>query len=189
MSVVKHQNIMTNSLCLKTYLAINLILILIFASYRIPRTTRFACMNVQISRVVRWRCVTRIFQACGLTASRTVLPALRSPVERKSFLVIFYLAGVLRWPEGQRNWLKMGNINYSIWVFFFFFGGSDIFLSTSPHSWVGYQYPGYRGYQYVFEMGPYKHWNDWGAHHPQIQSIRRVRDMQTHRRGCFEMTA
>ncbi|XP_062408506.1 crystallin, beta B1, like 3 isoform X1 [Sardina pilchardus] len=54
-------------------------------------------------------------------------------------------------------------------------------------TWVGYQYPGYRGYQYVFECGPFKHWNEWGAHHPQIQSIRRVRDMQTHRRGCFEM--
>lgn len=59
----------------------------------------------------------------------------------------------------------------------------------ASHSWVGYQYPGYRGYQYVLEMGPFKSWNDWGAHQPQIQSIRRVRDMQTHRRGCFEMTA
>lgn len=64
-----------------------------------------------------------------------------------------------------------------------------VFASASAHSWVGYQYPGYRGYQYVLEMGPYKHWNEWGAHHPQIQSMRRVRDMQTHRRGCFEMTA
>uniref|UniRef100_A0A4W5MBY7 Crystallin, beta B1, like 3 n=1 Tax=Hucho hucho TaxID=62062 RepID=A0A4W5MBY7_9TELE len=54
--------------------------------------------------------------------------------------------------------------------------------------WVGYQYPGYRGYQYVFECAVFKHWNEWGAHHPQIQSIRRVRDMQTHRRGCFEWT-
>ena len=56
------------------------------------------------------------------------------------------------------------------------------------NSWVGYQYPGYRGYQYVLEMGSYKQWNEWGANHPQIQSMRRVRDMQTHRRGCFEMS-
>ncbi|XP_022604215.1 beta-crystallin B1-like [Seriola dumerili] len=62
-------------------------------------------------------------------------------------------------------------------------------IQVTGGTWVGYQYPGYRGYQYVFEMGPFKHWNEWGAHHPQIQSIRRVRDMQTHRRGCFEMTA
>uniref|UniRef100_A0A665US98 Crystallin, beta B1, like 3 n=1 Tax=Echeneis naucrates TaxID=173247 RepID=A0A665US98_ECHNA len=61
-------------------------------------------------------------------------------------------------------------------------------IQVTGGTWVGYQYPGYRGYQYVFEMGPFKHWNEWGAHHPQIQSIRRVRDMQTHRRGCFEMT-
>uniref|UniRef100_W5ME59 Crystallin, beta B1, like 3 n=2 Tax=Lepisosteus oculatus TaxID=7918 RepID=W5ME59_LEPOC len=56
-------------------------------------------------------------------------------------------------------------------------------------TWVGYQYPGYRGYQYVFECGPYKHWNEWGGQHPQIQSIRRVKDMQWYRRGCFEFTA
>ncbi|XP_060902430.1 crystallin, beta B1, like 3 [Labrus mixtus] len=62
-------------------------------------------------------------------------------------------------------------------------------IQVTGGTWVGYQYPGYRGFQYVFEMGPFKHWNEWGAHHPQIQSIRRVRDMQTHRRGCFEMTA
>lgn len=59
-----------------------------FASYRIPRTTRFACMSVQTSRVVRWRCAMRTFPACGLTASRIALPAFRSPVERKSFLVV-----------------------------------------------------------------------------------------------------
>ncbi|KAK5868570.1 hypothetical protein PBY51_009570 [Eleginops maclovinus] len=63
-------------------------------------------------------------------------------------------------------------------------------IQVSGGTWVGYQYPGYRGYQYVFEMGPMKHWNEWGAQQPQIQSIRRVRDMQTHRRGCFfEMNA
>uniref|UniRef100_A0A096M0F1 Crystallin, beta B1, like 3 n=1 Tax=Poecilia formosa TaxID=48698 RepID=A0A096M0F1_POEFO len=62
-------------------------------------------------------------------------------------------------------------------------------IQVTGGTWVGYQYPGYRGYQYVLELGPFKHWNDWGAHHPQIQSIRRVRDMQTHRRGCFELKA
>uniref|UniRef100_A0A8C7XG01 Beta-crystallin B3 n=1 Tax=Oryzias sinensis TaxID=183150 RepID=A0A8C7XG01_9TELE len=45
-------------------------------------------------------------------------------------------------------------------------------------TWVGYTYPGYRGHQYVFEHGDFKHWNDWGASEPQIQSVRRVRDMQ-----------
>ncbi|XP_062410880.1 beta-crystallin B3 [Sardina pilchardus] len=52
-------------------------------------------------------------------------------------------------------------------------------------TWVGYMYPGYRGRQYVFEHGDYKHWNDWGAAVPQLQSVRRVRDMQWHKRGCF----
>lgn len=46
-------------------------------------------------------------------------------------------------------------------------------------------YPGYRGRQYVFEQGDFKHWNDWGATAPQIQSVRRVRDMQWHKRGCY----
>ncbi|CAL9708639.1 unnamed protein product [Knipowitschia caucasica] len=52
-------------------------------------------------------------------------------------------------------------------------------------TWVGYQYPGYRGRQFVFERGDFKHWNDWDSPTPQIQSVRRVRDMQWHKRGCF----
>ncbi|XP_066458069.1 beta-crystallin B1 [Eleutherodactylus coqui] len=52
-------------------------------------------------------------------------------------------------------------------------------------TWVGYQYPGYRGYQYLFETCDYKHWNEWNAFQPQIQSIRRIRDMQWHQKGCF----
>jgi len=55
--------------------------------------------------------------------------------------------------------------------------------------WVGYQYPGYRGYQYLFECGDYRHYNEFCAFQPQIQSIRRVRDMQFHQRGCFNLTA
>ncbi|MGH0179864.1 UNVERIFIED_CONTAM: hypothetical protein FKN15_002537 [Acipenser sinensis] len=52
-------------------------------------------------------------------------------------------------------------------------------LSLSP-SWVCYQYPGYRGYQYIMECerhsGDYQHWKNWGSHAqtPQIQSIRRI---------------
>ncbi|XP_072271513.1 beta-crystallin B3 isoform X2 [Pyxicephalus adspersus] len=52
-------------------------------------------------------------------------------------------------------------------------------------TWVGYEYPGYRGRQYVFEKNEYRHWNDWEANQPQIQSVRRIRDMQWHKRGCF----
>lgn len=52
--------------------------------------------------------------------------------------------------------------------------------------WVGYEYPGYRGRQHVFEKGEYRHWNEWDANQPLIQSVRRVRDQQWHQRGCFE---
>lgn len=55
-----------------------------FLPYRILRTTRFASLNAQTLKVVRWRCAMRIFQACGLMVSRTALPAFRWPVERKS---------------------------------------------------------------------------------------------------------
>ncbi|NWI12062.1 CRBB2 protein, partial [Crypturellus soui] len=51
--------------------------------------------------------------------------------------------------------------------------------------WVGYQYPGYRGYQYLFEKGDYKDSSEFGAQHPQIQSVRRIRDMQWHQRGAY----
>ncbi|MED6256704.1 hypothetical protein ATANTOWER_004486 [Ataeniobius toweri] len=52
-------------------------------------------------------------------------------------------------------------------------------------TWVGYMYPGYRGRQFIFERGDFKHWNDWQGPSPQIQSVRRVRDMQWHKTGCF----
>uniref|UniRef100_K7GAF1 Beta-crystallin B2 n=1 Tax=Pelodiscus sinensis TaxID=13735 RepID=K7GAF1_PELSI len=55
-------------------------------------------------------------------------------------------------------------------------------------TWVGYQYPGYRGYQYLFEKGDYKDSSEFGAQHPQIQSVRRIRDMQWHQRGAFHPT-
>uniref|UniRef100_A0A3Q2PJY3 Crystallin, beta A1, like 2 n=1 Tax=Fundulus heteroclitus TaxID=8078 RepID=A0A3Q2PJY3_FUNHE len=47
-------------------------------------------------------------------------------------------------------------------------------------AFVCYQYPGYRGQQYIMECekhsGDYKHWKSWGSHcqTPQIQSIRRI---------------
>ncbi|KAG7491141.1 hypothetical protein JOB18_049645 [Solea senegalensis] len=56
-------------------------------------------------------------------------------------------------------------------------------------TWVGYLFPGYRGRQFIFERGDFKHWNDWEAPTPQIQSVRRVRDMQWHKRGCFTVPA
>lgn len=56
-------------------------------------------------------------------------------------------------------------------------------------SWVGYQYPGYRGYQYLFEKGEYKDCAEFGAQFPQIQSVRRIRDMQWHQRGAFHPAA
>ncbi|XP_077164231.1 beta-crystallin B1 isoform X2 [Paroedura picta] len=43
-------------------------------------------------------------------------------------------------------------------------------------TWVGYQYPGYRGHQYLFERGDFGHWNEWLAFQPQMQAVRRVRD-------------
>ncbi|TTK47638.1 Beta-crystallin B1 [Bagarius yarrelli] len=57
--------------------------------------------------------------------------------------------------------------------------------------WVGYQYPGYRGYQYLFECGDYRHYNEFCAFQPQIQSVRRVKDMQAVRCGnrCFTQLA
>ncbi|XP_055725036.1 beta-crystallin B3-like [Salvelinus fontinalis] len=75
----------------------------------------------------------------------------------------------------------------SLWVH----GFQDCVASVKAlnGTWVGYMFPGYRGRQYVFELGDYKHWNDWGATAPQIQSVRRVRDMQWHKRGCFTAPA
>uniref|UniRef100_A0A8B9LJK4 Beta-crystallin A1-like n=1 Tax=Astyanax mexicanus TaxID=7994 RepID=A0A8B9LJK4_ASTMX len=47
-------------------------------------------------------------------------------------------------------------------------------------AFVCYEFPGYRGQQYIMECernsGDYPHWKTWGSHSqtPQIQSIRRV---------------
>ncbi|CAB1328413.1 unnamed protein product [Coregonus sp. 'balchen'] len=46
--------------------------------------------------------------------------------------------------------------------------------------WVAYQFPGYRGYQYILErdrhQGEYRHYNEYStqAHTNQVQSIRRI---------------
>lgn len=61
-------------------------------------------------------------------------------------------------------------------------------LSLSAYSWVGYQFPGYRGSQYLLEKGEYRHFNEYGARHPQFQSVRRIRDMQWHQQGCYTMS-
>ncbi|CAK7314763.1 Beta-crystallin B2 [Vulpes lagopus] len=58
-------------------------------------------------------------------------------------------------------------------------------LDAGRMVWVGYQYPGYRGLQYLLEKGDYKDSGDFGAPHPQVQSVRRIRDMQWHQRGAF----
>uniref|UniRef100_A0A671L1Z7 Beta-crystallin B1-like n=1 Tax=Sinocyclocheilus anshuiensis TaxID=1608454 RepID=A0A671L1Z7_9TELE len=65
-------------------------------------------------------------------------------------------------------------------------------IMVSCGTWVGYQFPGYRGSQYLLEKGEYRHFNEYGARCPQFQSVRRIRDMQWHphdqerkRRGGF----
>ncbi|KAL4834221.1 hypothetical protein H8958_021430 [Nasalis larvatus] len=75
----------------------------------------------------------------------------------------------------------------SLWVH----GFSDRVGSVKVTSgtWVGYQYPGYRGYQYLLEPGDFRHWNEWGAFQPQMQSLRRLRDKQWHLEGCFPVLA
>ncbi|XP_064208931.1 beta-crystallin B1-like [Anguilla rostrata] len=62
-------------------------------------------------------------------------------------------------------------------------------VQVTGGTWVGYQYPGYRGSQYLLECGTYKHWNEWGAARPQIQSLRRVKDLLTHLHDGFKMAA
>ncbi|XP_003938532.3 beta-crystallin B1 [Saimiri boliviensis] len=62
-------------------------------------------------------------------------------------------------------------------------------VKVSSGTWVGYQYPGYRGYQYLLEPGDFRHWNEWGAFQPQMQSLRRLRDKQWHLEGCFPVLA
>ncbi|KAG5834434.1 beta-crystallin A4 [Anguilla rostrata] len=53
-------------------------------------------------------------------------------------------------------------------------------LRVQSGAFVCYQYPGYRGYQYIMECdrhcGEYKHFKEFGSHSqtPQIQSIRRI---------------
>lgn len=54
---------------------------------------------------------------------------------------------------------------------------------------VGYQFPGYRGNQYLLEKGEFKHFNEFGARCPQMQSIRRIRDMQWHPHGCYVVSS
>uniref|UniRef100_A0A8C4H8M1 Crystallin, beta B1, like 2 n=1 Tax=Dicentrarchus labrax TaxID=13489 RepID=A0A8C4H8M1_DICLA len=62
-------------------------------------------------------------------------------------------------------------------------------IMVSCGTWVGYQFPGYRGSQYLLEKGEYRHFNEYGARCPQMQSMRRIRDMQWHPHGCYTMSS
>ncbi|XP_061580880.1 beta-crystallin B3-like [Cololabis saira] len=62
-------------------------------------------------------------------------------------------------------------------------------IMVSCGTWVGYQFPGYRGSQFLLEKGEFKHFNEFGARCPQMQSIRRIRDMQWHPHGCYTTTS
>ncbi|KAL0974187.1 hypothetical protein UPYG_G00216890 [Umbra pygmaea] len=62
-------------------------------------------------------------------------------------------------------------------------------IIVSCGTWVGYQFPGYRGSQYLLEKGEYRHFNEYGARCPQFQSVRRIRDMQWHQQGCYTMAS
>ncbi|KAK1328409.1 hypothetical protein QTO34_011982 [Cnephaeus nilssonii] len=48
-------------------------------------------------------------------------------------------------------------------------------------SWVGYQCPGFRGYQYLLEPGEFRLRNEWGASQPSGQAV--------HGEGCFPVLA
>uniref|UniRef100_A0A4W4G7P8 Crystallin, beta A1, like 1 n=1 Tax=Electrophorus electricus TaxID=8005 RepID=A0A4W4G7P8_ELEEL len=58
-------------------------------------------------------------------------------------------------------------------------GGTEV-VCMSAHTFVCYEFPGYKGRQYIMECerhnGAYQHWRNWGSHSqtPQIQSIRRI---------------
>ncbi|XP_042274664.1 beta-crystallin B1 [Thunnus albacares] len=62
-------------------------------------------------------------------------------------------------------------------------------ITVSCGTWVGYQFPGYRGSQYLLEKGDFRHFNEYGARNPQFQSVRRIRDMQWHQQGCYTMAS
>uniref|UniRef100_G3TN90 Beta-crystallin B1 n=1 Tax=Loxodonta africana TaxID=9785 RepID=G3TN90_LOXAF len=62
----------------------------------------------------------------------------------------------------------------SLWVYGFCDRVGSVRVCSG--TWVGYQYPGYRGYQYLLEPGDFRHWNEWGAFQPQMQAVRRLRD-------------
>ncbi|KAJ3590655.1 hypothetical protein NHX12_008604 [Muraenolepis orangiensis] len=53
-------------------------------------------------------------------------------------------------------------------------------MKVQGGAWVFYQFPGYRGYQYIMECdrhgGEYKHYREWGSHAQtfQVQSLRRI---------------
>ncbi|XP_023701164.1 beta-crystallin B1-like [Paramormyrops kingsleyae] len=60
-------------------------------------------------------------------------------------------------------------------------------ISVGCGTWVGYEFPGYRGSQYLLEKGDFRHFNEFGARYPRMQSVRRIRDMQFHPFGAYIM--
>ncbi|XP_064416356.1 beta-crystallin B1-like [Latimeria chalumnae] len=121
----------------------------------------------------RWDCWTNSYRNEWMMSFR---PVLMDPEKHKICL----------YEMGEFKGRKMEIMDDDV-PSLFAYGFTDRVGSVSVPcgTWVGYQYPGYRGYQYLFEKGEYHHWNDWNARHPQMQSMRRIRDMQWHQHGCY----
>ncbi|KAK7919009.1 hypothetical protein WMY93_010293 [Mugilogobius chulae] len=128
-----------------------------------PEKHKICLYEVESSRAVKWRSWTMMCPVCSPMALPTELAVSLSAVEREALNNI--------------TWFTYVYISHTLII------GSDL------HSWVGYQYPGYRGSQYLLEKGDYRHFNEYGARCPQFQSVRRIRDMQWHQQGCYTMAS
>ncbi|KAG2463921.1 CRB32 protein, partial [Polypterus senegalus] len=104
---------------------------------------------------------------------RPVYCAVRSNSHRSSRMMIYekenFMGRTVELCDDYPSLQAMGWMNNEV--------GS---MHVQSGAWVCYQYPGYRGYQYILECerhsGDYQHWKNWGSHAqtPQIQSVRRI---------------
>ncbi len=62
-----------------------------------------------------------------------------------------------------QNWKIVSSLFSILYLSFLHSLCLFVFPLLSCLSWVGYQYPGYRGSQYLLEKGDYRHFNEYGA--------------------------
>ncbi|XP_026856239.2 crystallin, beta B1, like 2 [Electrophorus electricus] len=108
-----------------------------------------------------------------------VLLSFRPPQDSEKHKVCLYEAGDVK---GRKTEIIDDDVP-SLYAYAFTDRVGSIVVSCG--TWVGSHCPGYHGSRYLLEQDDYRHFNEYGAHLPQMQNVRHICDMQWRPHSCY----